>query len=645
MRLPNYVVANVMSRVASPVIVEAKPGSLRELVEEYKQFSFSVVETLADIVSPPEVPLFSTELKVMEMFNMFSAVLPREIIFYLSEDRRVEKVYLDSLMYAFQYPTVPQDGIFTTVHRKMRKKISFTSTFWSKKLIGSDRANEKGYTGKNVKVAVLDTGVSLIHEQLRWKVKPLSVYAFQRLDTNGHGCVLPNTKLVLSNPGLIGIKEFYDSINVEPVETIAGLTKRIDKEVYTCSVDECGNVVKDRIVAIHKLNYNGNLIKITTVGCREIIVTPWHPILTVKPDVINGFKYKSAYDIKKGDKIVLIGKIDENPNLYAKDLGVSRFTGKNKCDKLSYKIKGITDLGDVLAFTVEKTEKVSYSGEMYDLTTAKYNNYYADGFVAHNTWVCGCVGGKLVKDEVLSMEVGKDIYCEGVAPNCELVSIKVLGYVVGVGSISDIIKGVEKALRMGVKILSLSLGNKEESDKPEDNPYYKVFKKAVEEYNAIPVVAAGNNGPGKGTVNSPGTMPHVLTVAAYDPITGSIANYSSRGPTPWGDIKPDTIAPGGGVPDHGIDNAIVNLLDMAGDSLTNRYSPIQGTSMATPHVSGLIACMEQAFREKLGKELSVNEVKNMLSKLGHEKTNDDGWGLISWDMFNLWCETEYGTKI
>jgi hypothetical protein len=95
----------------------------------------------------------------------------------------------------------------------------------------------------------------------------------------------------------------------------------------------------------------------------------------------------------------------------------------------------------------------------------------------------------------------------------------------------------------------------------------------------IPVVAAGNEGPRPGTVGTPGALTAVLTVGALDPIGGGVARYSSRGPTPWGSVKPDVVAPGGGYPDRGIDSAITGLLDRAGDGIPSRYSPIQGTCM------------------------------------------------------------------
>jgi len=261
-------------------------------------------------------------------------------------------------------------------------------------------------------------------------------------------------------------------------------------------------------------------------------------------------------------------------------IGYSLGDGHKKVIKLPHAIvnKGVTELGDVLAFLVTSVEREYYDGEMYDLTVEGYNNYYADGFVAHNTWCNACIGGRKAVDDVLSRMSGKYVECEGIAPECDLYSIKVLGYIIGMGSDSTILKGLEMAENLGVDVISMSLGGKEEAKREEDDPYYHAFNDIVAK-GIVPVIAAGNEGPDSGTIGTPGALSSVLTVGATDPITGEVAKYSSRGPTNWGSIKPDVVAPGGGYPDKAIDNAIVNLLDMAGDGVINRYSPIQGTCL------------------------------------------------------------------
>jgi hypothetical protein len=99
------------------------------------------------------------------------------------------------------------------------------------------------------------------------------------------------------------------------------------------------------------------------------------------------------------------------------------------------------------------------------------------------------------------------------------------------------------------------------------------------------VVAAGNDGPDCATVtDAPAPYPDVMTVGATD-TNGQIADFSSRGPTPDGDVKPDIVAPG------------VDVLSALPHDTYGRY---EGTSMATPHVAGVVALMWSANPKLIG---------------------------------------------
>ena len=148
----------------------------------------------------------------------------------------------------------------------------------------------------------------------------------------------------------------------------------------------------------------------------------------------------------------------------------------------------------------------------------------------------------------------------------------------------------------------------------------------------IPVFAVGNDGPGSGTAGTPGNYPTVIGVGATD-ASDNIASFSSRGPapnqSPWNDpqywprsdwnlIKPDISAPG------------VNIRSsVPGGGYQGGYT-WSGTSMATPHVTGVVALLLQK-----NPTLTFDEVYNILTNTAYEPgqgapypNNDYGWGRV-----------------
>ena len=128
----------------------------------------------------------------------------------------------------------------------------------------------------------------------------------------------------------------------------------------------------------------------------------------------------------------------------------------------------------------------------------------------------------------------------------------------------------------------------------------------------MPVFAAGNAGPNPSTVGSPGSFDISLAVGATDS-DDEIANFSSRGPSPWSKIKPEVSAPG-----------VTILSTLPGGS----YGTLSGTSMAAPHVAGTVALMLQANSVLTSQEIIEILTKTATSLVETTPNNDYGWGLV-----------------
>jgi subtilisin family serine protease len=203
----------------------------------------------------------------------------------------------------------------------------------------------------------------------------------------------------------------------------------------------------------------------------------------------------------------------------------------------------------------------------------------------HATNVAGIAAGD---HDTIANIPGSKPKISGIAPNAYLGNYKVLTVPTSNfgldGNSPEIAKGIEEAVKDGMDVINLSLGE------PEIEPTRDIVVAAIDNAAAagvVPVVAAGNEftDAGKGSVGSPGTAPQAITVAAStDGDAGpadTIAGFSSSGPTPTSlQMKPDVTAPG---------------VDILSSLPRNQWSDHDwsGTSMASPHVAGAAALLRE----------------------------------------------------
>lgn len=211
---------------------------------------------------------------------------------------------------------------------------------------------------------------------------------------------------------------------------------------------------------------------------------------------------------------------------------------------------------------------------------------------SHGTHVAGTIAG-----DNFANPIGHDPG-DGMAPAAKLV-IQDAGFktddcgdLPGIGCpVVDLNPLFDQAFRQGARIHTNSWGDNENAES--QNNYTAAtedvdqFMFAHKDFQIF--FAAGNSGPGAGSVGSPATAKSVLSIGATRRATAaeSMAFFSSCGPTDDGRIKPDITIPG--------QNIVSARSDF--DATTNNCATFaqSGTSMASPAAAGFGALVRQYY--------------------------------------------------
>ena len=253
-----------------------------------------------------------------------------------------------------------------------------------------------------------------------------------------------------------------------------------------------------------------------------------------------------------------------------------------------------------------------------DMVHGKKQPYDDNG---HGTHIAGILGGS----GGASHGPGR-----GVAPGCSFIGVKVLDRQ-GNGNKEHVLEAfqwlIQNRDRYHIRIVNISVGTTYRSDGD-----HRVLIHGVEQVwdaGMVVVAAAGNQGPGPGTVTAPGSSRKVITVGASDMLSARYGS-SGSGPTLECVCKPDIVAPG------------MQVLSCAPQKRGRLYVRKSGTSMSTPVISGAIARILE-----YDPSLSNVQIKMLLKEsavdVGYPQ-NRQGWGVFDMQRFFRAYHRLYGDR-
>jgi Subtilase family len=224
----------------------------------------------------------------------------------------------------------------------------------------------------------------------------------------------------------------------------------------------------------------------------------------------------------------------------------------------------------------------------------------------HGTHVAGTVAGDNFA-HLLTHDGG-----DGMAPGAKLV-IQDAGFktdncgdLPGIGCpVVDLNPIFQQAYTQGARIHTNSWGDNENATVQNN---YSAASQDVDEFmwnhkDDLIFFAAGNSGPGTGSVGSPSTAKSAVSVGATlrGTSANSMASFSSCGPTKDGRIKPEITVPGSNIVSARNDGSIT--------SNNCSTTTMSGTSMASPGAAGFAALVRQYYTDgwyPTGNKVSAN---------------------------------------
>src|SRR3989344_2155720 len=615
------------------------------LVSSRSSFSLLLGNTINKIIGKTidEPKQIIVEKEYYKTFNgMVISDISFEDIKLILDSPYVEKIYPNRIFHA-------------TLDESVR--LINASLAWQYDVDGNNCTISGGQclTGEGVKVAVIDTGVDYGHPNLGGCLGPeckvVGGYDFvdedaDPMDENGHGTHVA---------GIIAADLF-------PV-SIPSFTERPSLHY---SFDD--SITQDNSGQGNTATAQGSPVQIREgIGGTSLYLDGVDDYLTISASYTQAKKFTNSAWIypnssTPGAMVMMRAGSAAFQLLYGTTLryydGVTKFDVINAVSPNKWSHVAVTADGGTLRIYVNGIERLNSS-----MSTAQSPLTYIGKYSSPNHYFNGSLDEVMVflrdlsAEEVMALYLSQsasfrdshginilfetDLYLRGgvrgVSPEATLYAYRVC-YSIGDYSYcnaDDILSALETAVDLNgdgnfndhADIISMSLGGSGDPDDPTSTAVDNAFAAG-----SVVVVAAGNSGPAPETINSPGTARKAITVGAtykqdysdYNFSAFTMTSFSSAGPVVWDNgsiIKPDVVAPG---------------LDILSTWPGGRYASSSGTSMATPHVSGVAALLRQAHPDwtpaeiKMALRATAKFFPNATTGnfVEHYSLFDEGYGMI-----------------
>lgn len=259
-----------------------------------------------------------------------------------------------------------------------------------------------------------------------------------------------------------------------------------------------------------------------------------------------GIKASTAWDITKGNPEVVVAIVDTGVDLNHEDLANNIYRNPNET---------LNDRDD---------DGNGYIDDIYGWDFVSYDNI-PDDEDEHGTHVAGTIAAE-----------ANSIGVVGVAPQVKILPVRILDEN-GRGYVSDAVLAVNYIKSMNVDIVNHSWGT---------SGYSSSLYQAMRDSNDLHICAAGNDSYGDADYPARFTLDNIISVASIT-ASGELSGFSN-----YGSNSVDVAAPGSSI-----------FSTVPG----SEYGYMSGTSMATPHVTGIAALVKSKYSN-----YSITQIKNAI---------------------------------